>query len=299
MGNHINNIEYCDAHENQLSPRNRTISHFLKSKFRHNKLEKPKRISHEDLIVQYSQKHKNRDAKIIQSWDQRRVVFVSLLGAYQTWNKCPSAILYTSLFIMPLKRNWIYHPHKYRDEIRSTFLSQLSWLSDMSNINEFMNLLKWKDSQGLVLWMLDEYNIPKTRDYDRLIEPFWYHVSATLSGLYDPITQSTYNPLDLNAKWVKDSCNCNRSSVLYELYFLKMKYKAMMEILSHSNASLNPIISFSVDAIASCPSVNPSACPIYNDVDVDVANPHEDMWWISNEYDPYDIQPGVDKEMRM
>ena len=58
--------------------------------------------------------------------DNKRMVFVSIIGAYQTWENCPSYILYSSLVILPLKRKWIYNPSKYLNEIQSTFLTEIS-----------------------------------------------------------------------------------------------------------------------------------------------------------------------------
>eukprot|EP01083_Nonionella_stella_P129206 391927_1 len=49
--------------------------------------------------------------------DQGRVVFISLIGLYQTWTKCPSAVLFSSIFMLPLKKKWIYSATKYKNEI--------------------------------------------------------------------------------------------------------------------------------------------------------------------------------------
>ena len=62
----------------------------------------------------------------IDSLDKRRFVFISLIGLYQTYKTIPSFILYSSLFILPLKRDWIYKPQLYRAEIEASFLSKLS-----------------------------------------------------------------------------------------------------------------------------------------------------------------------------
>lgn len=53
------------------------------------------------------------------SLDARRVVFVSLIGLYQSWKDCPSVVLYSAVFILPLHRQWIYNPRKYEEELQS------------------------------------------------------------------------------------------------------------------------------------------------------------------------------------
>ena len=62
----------------------------------------------------------------ISSYDERRVVFVSLNGLFRTWKQCPSMILYHSMLIMPLKKKWIYNPSKYENEFRSNLFYNLS-----------------------------------------------------------------------------------------------------------------------------------------------------------------------------
>ena len=59
----------------------------------------------------------NNDQNNTIKTDQRRTVFISLIGLYQTWKQCPSSILYSSIFILPLKSKWIYNPTKYENEI--------------------------------------------------------------------------------------------------------------------------------------------------------------------------------------
>ena len=56
----------------------------------------------------------------IDSLDPRRVVFVSLVGFYRTWQHVPTYILYSCLIILPLKRSWL-NPSDGADEPQSQF----------------------------------------------------------------------------------------------------------------------------------------------------------------------------------
>eukprot|EP01084_Bolivina_argentea_P002771 5137_1 len=74
----------------------------------------------DDFIINYNKTNMINNNKIdIKSLDQRRVVFISLLGIYQTWRECPSFVLYSAIFVLPLKRDWLYNPEKYVNEIKS------------------------------------------------------------------------------------------------------------------------------------------------------------------------------------
>ena len=73
-----------------------------------------------------------------------------------------------------------------------------------------MELLRWKDGQRLVFWMLDDeyqYDENDTMDMSKikknannkyenqLIAPFWKYFSQKLTNLYDPVCRANYNPL--------------------------------------------------------------------------------------------------------
>ena len=126
----------------------------------------------------------------------------------------------------------------------------------------FIELLKWKDAQGLVFFTMDtletEPQTPTSEILDALNgdpHPFWSQLSARLSKLYDPITRDTYQPLNLDDIWWGNSFKSENSkfevssvSILEELYFLNLKYKPMRQILYQSNPqSLNPIIAYNND----------------------------------------------------
>eukprot|EP01083_Nonionella_stella_P213399 769747_1 len=74
----------------------------------------------EEFILKYNKSNENKltDALLL---DNRRVVFVSLIGLYNTWNKCPPVLLHSALCVLPLKRNWIYQPSKYMNEMQTKY----------------------------------------------------------------------------------------------------------------------------------------------------------------------------------
>eukprot|EP01084_Bolivina_argentea_P242210 406398_1 len=177
------------------------------------------------------------------SMDQRRVVFVSLYGLFQTYLKCPPHILYSALLVLPIKKEWIGTtqsiPH-------SNPLTSLSLFNSGEETERFVHLLQWKYAQGLLLCMLDDYPESETS----LIQPFWRHLSDTLGTLYDTVTGLKYNALRLDDHWWETHFSTQKHrtkygtttpQILNELYFLTMNYKSMQEIIFQSNPSLNPI----------------------------------------------------------
>ena len=58
--------------------------------------------------------------------DQRRIVWVSLLGLYNSWRQCPSIMMYSSIFLLPLKQKWIYAPLKYQQQIEKNIVGHIS-----------------------------------------------------------------------------------------------------------------------------------------------------------------------------
>ena len=58
--------------------------------------------------------------------NNKRVVFVSLIGTYQTWENVPPHVLYPALIILPLKRKWLNHPDQYCDELKSHFAGEIT-----------------------------------------------------------------------------------------------------------------------------------------------------------------------------
>eukprot|EP01083_Nonionella_stella_P021669 60031_1 len=210
------------------------------------------------------------------SVDKRRAVFVSLSGLYRTWRQCPPYILYTALFVLPLKR-----------ESLPTEIILTNPKTELTN-KEFVSLLKWKNSQGLVLWMLDDYEHPP--HVDRMVQPFWYHFNDILTNLYDAVTRTKYKPLTLNVDtWEEQQKESQYGatfvSVMNELYFLQVQYKGVQEIIYASNPeSLCPIIGYQQGNHDRLKSSN--YFDLYDEFESDE---DKENWWISNDYDPYDI----------
>eukprot|EP01084_Bolivina_argentea_P258694 436236_1 len=153
----------------------------------------------DDFIIKYHHLNVvNNNKTNIEPFDQRRVIFISIIGLYQSWRECPSFVLYSAIFLLPLRKQWIYDPAKYISEIQSNFVSQFSsFSSDSAAMTEFIKLLKWKDSQDLAFWLLDDYNKYKK---NTSIHPFWQYFSEQLNHLYDPTSNNKYNPLNFDEK---------------------------------------------------------------------------------------------------
>eukprot|EP01083_Nonionella_stella_P312180 1115727_1 len=192
----------------------------------------------------------NRNNTINDALCQKRVIFISFIGLCQSYRKCPPHILYSSLLIMPLKKEWIHHPSKYM-ELVDTYGQEL------------FELIKWKDSQGLVIWARDEYRTTH-QSYD-LVHPFWQFVSEILVSLYDPITSQCYKPLILDVDNVS-------SDILAELYFKSLSYECMKTILNASNP----------DSFLVVTSYNDVAMPPFEYVKTLVDDCDE--WYIASDY---------------
>eukprot|EP01084_Bolivina_argentea_P111327 198674_1 len=254
------------------------------------------------------------------SVDQRRLVFVSLSGLYQTWDTCPKSQLHSSIFMLPLKREWIHHPSKYQKQIcgeRTTF-------KDKKRFKQFIQLLKWKERQNLAFWMLDEYETNeegKLQD-NQLVAGFWRHFNAKLCQLYDPSSQTRYKSLTFDSRFWRFTYNRSLSryhtpayKILSELYFVTKQFKATQELIYQSNPnSLNPIVSYnpyenhciasdssqphkpgfmsrSHDQISDFAGFVPflnGCCPDFDDDD-DEKDENEGIWMISRDYNEYEL----------
>eukprot|EP01084_Bolivina_argentea_P299970 517129_1 len=196
------------------------------------------------FLTRIYKRNKEIDKKTdISTFDQRRTVFVSLIGLFETYTTCPTYVLYSSLLIMPLQKKWIYDISRHKKELESSFNSKLT-----NQHKDFIEFLRWKDSQNCVFWMADEYQNKGTETEHSLVSPFWKVLSSELTILYDPVSRDTYKQLHLNDEWWYRSFthakyNTKRSAILAELYFKTMKCKTIQEIIYQSNPkSLNPVI---------------------------------------------------------
>eukprot|EP01084_Bolivina_argentea_P162356 282571_1 len=82
----------------------------------------------------------------------KRVVFISLIGLFQSYKTCPSHVLYSSLLILPLRKKWVNSkdwPREYISELKSV---SSGLIRDDIRSHAFFELIKWKNSQGLVIW---------------------------------------------------------------------------------------------------------------------------------------------------
>eukprot|EP01084_Bolivina_argentea_P042107 77688_1 len=214
--------------------------------------------AHDKFFIHYVQASQSKpDPHEIQSIrDQRRIVFVDLIGFYKSWENVPFVLLHTALCVLPLKRQWIMEPHKHIQQLRLAFVSKVAPFSDSSAVSRFIRLLQWKQSQGLVLFILDYFD-----DYGDLVEnengstlpnplipAFWYAVNSKLTSLYDHITESKYQSIHLDEKWWMDKSKyiskygVKAEMVISELYFVTKKQKVIKEIIYQSNPkSLRPV----------------------------------------------------------
>eukprot|EP01084_Bolivina_argentea_P042106 77687_1 len=217
--------------------------------------------SNEKFFVQYVQTNQPKpDPNEIQSIrDARRIVFVDLIGFYKSWKKVPSVLLYTALCVVPLKRQWLMQPTKHIQELRSSFVSTVAAFSASADVCQFIRLLQWKASQGLVIFVLDYFDdcgdlIENENGHtlpNPLIPAFWYAVNDKLTSLYDHITGSTYKSIHFDEEWWANKRNyiskygVKPYMVLTELYFVTKKQNVIKEIIYQSNPkSLRPVTAY-------------------------------------------------------
>eukprot|EP01084_Bolivina_argentea_P283797 486153_1 len=208
----------------------------------------------DSFILQYNRSNQNIITDI-DTFDQRRLLFVSLFGLFRNWKKYPSIQLYSAIIVVPLKEEWIYNLSKYAAEMKKTQLYNMyNFTKDVKALNEFIHLLQWKNAQGLVFWILNDYSEYSNKCTDNLVDPFWIYFNSRLTNLYDPVTQKKYAPVKFDVEWWravykngnKSNFDVKVSSILHELYCVtqSMKYKSIQEIVYQSNPkSLIPIAS--------------------------------------------------------
>eukprot|EP01083_Nonionella_stella_P002529 7267_1 len=222
------------------------------------------------FIIQFNKRNiPNRNQPPTSSTDltsSKRTIFISLIGLARTYKNCPPHVLYSSLLILPLKRKWICSS-KYTDELEAASSGLLR--NEDPSTKEFVELIKWKDSQGLVFWAKDDHETSSTQE--TLVHPFWQHISKHLVSLYDPITCGTYKPL----QFVEDEQNAD---LLGELYFATLKFKSIKSILNHSNPkSFRVMTSYCESNITDNVFIN-----------MKMTDPDDtqssDEWWVSTDY---------------
>eukprot|EP01083_Nonionella_stella_P148420 469739_1 len=217
----------------------------------------------------------------------KRVVFVSLIGLFQTYNTCPSHVLYSSLLLLPLRKKWVYSsdwPRKYISELKSV---SSSLIRDDARSHHFFELIKWKDSQGLVIWAFEHQN--KTHDVAigemALIHPFWKYVSQKLISLYDVAMSKNYEPLPLDTQyWTQQigmaSTTTLVSDIIQELYFMPLNYACIKRIFDVSNPESFRVITHYCSNGSDHHEFVVMQRVIEDDSDVQT----DDEWWISSDY---------------
>eukprot|EP01083_Nonionella_stella_P014844 41563_1 len=231
---------------------------------------------------------------------QRRVIFVSLIGLFKTWREVPFKIMSPAIFMIPLRREWIYNPLEHLQELGSCFISHLTLFSDVTETETFVKLLKWKDAQGLVVWMLDDHDECLPKNHNELVHGFWYGFSAMLTKLKDPITRTKYKPLQLDHLWwmnrdkYSTQYDVKQSSILTELFFFTMKYRTMQEIIYQSNPdSLLPVVSYGrLDKAMAMTTAAEIRTMYETEWSYSLAESEIDdhgVWYISEDYDPNEI----------
>eukprot|EP01083_Nonionella_stella_P063882 166016_1 len=218
----------------------------------------------------------NDPSSSLDALSHKRVIFISLIGLYQSYKKCPAHILYSSLLIMPLKKDWVHSPSKYMDQLHAASSGLI--LQD-SESQELLELIKWKDSQGLVIWAQDEYRTPHP-SYSDLVHPFWRFVSDKLVSLYDPITSHCCKPLILDVDDVSyKSTKIKMRDILIELYFKPLSYECVKTVLNASNPD-----SFHVVTSYNEVRKPPIEFVQMQMMDCDPDAQSNDEWWVSPDY---------------
>jgi len=211
----------------------------------------------------------------------RRVVFVSLMGLHQSWRDCPSMILYSSIFLLPLKREWIYLNLKDVNKIVSDEDHELHYFARLLADKDFVQLLRWKDQQGLAFWMKDEVSDIDGDSVD--VAPFWKHLSTALEAMFDPVSGCNYAPLLTSASSFAESASpfgATREEIAQELSDLTMRFKSISEVLFQSNPTLDIVTSY----VGGCPlRLSPTASKSRSSVVSDEED--DNTWWIAEDYD--------------
>eukprot|EP00484_Ammonia_sp_Unknown_P028584 CAMPEP_0197036630 /NCGR_PEP_ID=MMETSP1384-20130603/14081_1 /TAXON_ID=29189 /ORGANISM="Ammonia sp." /LENGTH=298 /DNA_ID=CAMNT_0042466827 /DNA_START=30 /DNA_END=926 /DNA_ORIENTATION=- len=210
-------------------------------------------ISGEAFFVNYCQRNavqqsaKHGTDVDIERLDERRVVFVSIMGLFRSWKDTPPYILHSCLVILPFDREWLQN-HRHS---KYTHLPLSG--SDM-DVREFMQFIRYKDGQGLAFWAGEQYTgkaaEPDSKQSESLIAPFWRDLSQRLTTLFDPIQHQNYSPLpfylhDQRSLATPTRYGVTRNELLAEMYCLTLKHSSMQEIMYQSNPfSLNPMVAY-------------------------------------------------------
>ena len=164
----------------------------------------------------------------------------------------------------------------------------------------FIQMLRWKDSQNLLVFMLDDaksYNGTARGNY--LIAPFWHKLNSILECLDDNINGRKYNVISSELKFWKEckpKFNTCYGSILSELYLHTMSFKTMQEIIYQSNPdSLHPIQFYAKQkenefiAVSNEYLLNLEHRQHHECVAPCTTDPDCGEWVLSMDYDPFDL----------
>ena len=158
-----------------------------------------------------------------------------MLGLYKFWNKIPVLMLQYSLFILPIKKKWLYKHNKNEDNLFHSM--------NLYKNKDFMSLLQYKDSQNLIIFIKD--NCGTIESCHNNISRLWTIISEKISELYNPNTLQYYNALNLNRNYW-----CYSEDILDEIRDGCGNYNSIKRILHDSNPSLTIITTMYVYIIS-------------------------------------------------
>eukprot|EP00487_Bulimina_marginata_P006298 TRINITY_DN25657_c0_g1_i1.p1 TRINITY_DN25657_c0_g1~~TRINITY_DN25657_c0_g1_i1.p1 ORF type:complete len:249 (+),score=35.59 TRINITY_DN25657_c0_g1_i1:19-765(+) len=172
----------------------------------------------DEFIIRHSQRQRRIECQLdVKNLEQRTLSICERHWSLSKLDAMSLVLLISAICILPARSKWIYEPSKYMDDIKGSFISELTMFADVSATKQFLDMLRWKDSQGLIYWMLDDHDaLSEEEEGDEkgeecgssinpLINPFWSHLSKELSTLYDPVTRSKYNGLHLDETYYETS----------------------------------------------------------------------------------------------
>ena len=93
------------------------------------------------------------DHSVYNTAARHRVAFVSIHGLYNSFRRIPTHILWGSMFMLKIKREWLYNPLQSINDNDNIIHKQ-----GMDKDHDFLMCLKWKDSQGYLKCMMDYHD---------------------------------------------------------------------------------------------------------------------------------------------
>ena len=152
-------------------------------------------------------------------------------------------ILEHSLFIFSIKKEWLFN--KCKKDNSNNILHQFN----MHKNKEFIKLLKYKYSQGLLICLNNKTNKNTSQKIACLsntkINPIWFDISNKLTTIFNSNTNTYHNALVLNKQyWLY-----NNPTILNELTNNIGNFNSIKYLLNHSNKHLNIISSVYVYSI--------------------------------------------------